>query len=163
MGEAAANERRKFKKNDDGTYTVSRFQQIRLALGALGSDIKAMWPSGHMVVVNLVDPSAMAEVPHNKLNELWTRCYKAWSPLKGEWFEFRKVNCVCYVERSLNEGSVVLAPDLGMLPKAFPETNKTAQLLLGGIFTATVGGDVLIDIANFEARRQDRGQGEWQS
>mmetsp|Transcript_46966 Transcript_46966/g.144663 ORF Transcript_46966/g.144663 Transcript_46966/m.144663 type:complete len:394 (-) Transcript_46966:100-1281(-) len=161
--EAMQGEKRKFKKEKDGTHTVSRFQQIRLALGALGCEIKGMYPSGHMVVVNLVDPKAMAEVPQEKLEALFTSCHETFTPLKGQWFELKRIVCLSYVERSLNEGSVVLAPLPGQLPKAFPEGSEAAEALLGGIFTATVTGDVLIDLASFEARRNDRGKGEWQS
>lgn len=163
QGEAAASEKNKFEAAATGTYTISRFQQVRLALGALGSEIKGLYPAGHMVVINLCDPKVMTEVPSEKLDALWTKCYQLWTPLLGEWFELDKVLCLCYVERSMNEGSVVLAPTPGLQPKAFPETSETAQALLGGIFTATANGDVLIDIERFEARRADKGRGEWQS
>lgn len=163
QGEAAAGERSKFKQNEDGSHTVSRFQQLRLALGGQGCEIKGMYPSGHMVVVNLVDPEVMKQVPEHKLKELWTKCYRAWVPLKGQWFDLNKLVCLCYVERSLNEGSVVVAPLPGSQPKAFPETSEAAQSLLGGIFTATDNGDVLVHLEHFDARRQDRASGQWKT
>mmetsp|Transcript_17426 Transcript_17426/g.52635 ORF Transcript_17426/g.52635 Transcript_17426/m.52635 type:complete len:460 (-) Transcript_17426:72-1451(-) len=156
-------ERRKFQRREDGSYSVTRFQQIRLALGGLGCEIKGMYTAGHMVVVNLTDPQVMAEVPQERLEALWSMSHEAFTRLQGEWFELKRVVCLVYVERSLNEGSVVLAPTPGQLPKAFPETSETAQSLLGGIFTATLTGDVLIDLASFEARRKRRCEGEWLS
>jgi len=162
-GDAAAGEKKRFKKNDDGTFVVSRFQQVRLALGALGCEIKGMYSSGHMVVVNLVDTKLMEAIPREKQDELWSKCHAAWSPLLGEWFELSQSKCLCYVERSLNEGSVVVAPALGSQPKAFPESNASAQTLLGGIFTANDKGDVLIDLEKFQARASDKGKSTLQS
>jgi len=161
--QAAAAERKKFKQNQDGSYTVSRFQQVRLVLGGLGCEIKGMYSAGHMVVMNLVDPKATVLVPQEKVGELYKKCYNEWSPLKGIWFELSQVVCLCYVERSLNEGSVVMAPSPGTLPQAFPPGRRAAQALLGGIFTATVNGDVLIDHEKFDARRADRGGSTWKS
>lgn len=161
--EAAAGERRRFKKNGDGTFTVSRFQQVRLGFGGLGCEVKGMWPSGHMVVVNLVDAEDMRRVPEAKLRELWAKCYEAWSPLSGEWFELKRIVCLCYVERSLNEGSVVVAPEPGKGVVAFPETSKVAQSLLGGIFVAEGPGDVLIDVEKFNRRKANKETGQWQA
>lgn len=160
----AAKERKKFKANEDGTFTVSRFQQIRMELGGLGCEIKGMWPSGHMVVANLVDVDDMKKIPRNTLNELWAKCYEVWSPLRGEWFELKKILSLCYVERSLNEGSVVVAPAVGdSSVTVFPETSASAASLLGGIFKCNDSGDIFIDIEKFEARCADREKGQWQS
>jgi hypothetical protein len=153
----------KFKKNPDGSYNVSRLQQIRLALGGLGCDIKGMFPAGHMVVVNLVDTEKIKQVPKETLAELWGKCHKAWAPLAGEWFELSKIVCLCYVERSLNAGNCVLAPAPGSQPVAFPEHNTTAQALLHGLFTAEPNGDVLIDVDCFADRLADRGTTQWQT
>lgn len=161
--EAAAAERKKFKQNQDGSYTVSRFQQVRLGLGGLGCEIKGMYSAGHMVVMNLVDPKAMESVSEDKIGELYKKCYNEWSPLKDSWFELSQVVCLCYVERSLNEGSVVMAPSPGTLPQTFPPDRRAAQALLGGIFSATIGGDVLIDHEKFDARRADRGGSTWKA
>lgn len=162
--DAEVAERIKFKRRQPGGhYVVTRFQQVRLALGALGSEIKGLYPAGHMVVVNLVEPQVMSTVPPDKLTDLFKQCYDAWAPFKDEWFELSKVVCLCYVERSLNEGSVVLAPTPGKLPRAFPENSQSAQQLLGGIFTATIGGDVLINYKKFNERRSDRGTSTWKA
>jgi len=162
--EAAVAERKKFKQSQDGSYrVVSRFQQVRLALGGLGCEIKGMYSAGHMVVMNLVDPKAMESVPQDKIAELYRECYNEWIPLKDTFFELSQVVCLCYVERSLNEGSVVMAPSPGTLPHAFPPGRRAAEALLGGIFTATVNGDVLIDHEKFDARRSDRGGSTWKS
>jgi hypothetical protein len=160
--DAMALERDKFKKTSEGKFIVSRFQQVRLALGELGSEIKGFYASGHMVVINLVDPQVMAQYSADKLADLFRKSHAIWAPLKDEWFELSRVVCLCYVERSLNEGSVVLAPVPGTPPKAFPET-ETNQSLLGGIFTATINGDVLINYNNFNARRNDRAGSTWKT
>ena len=60
-----------------------------------------------MVVVNFVDEKVMTALPYEKLREVMALCYDLWYPLVGEWFELRKTICLCYVERSLNEGCVV--------------------------------------------------------
>jgi len=161
QGDALPDELRKFSKGADGKYQVSRFQQVRLALGGLGCEIKGMWPSGHMVVSNLVDPKVIAEIPQEKKDELWEKCHAAWTPLIGKWFDLHRIVCLCYVERSLNEGSVVLAPVPGKEPMAFPETNPSAQALLGGIFHSNEHGDVLIHVENFKARCDDKATNMW--
>jgi len=161
--EAAASERKKFKQNEDGSYTLSRFQQVRLGLGGLGCEIKGMYSAGHMVVTNLVDPKVTELMPQEKVGELYKKCYDEWVSLKDEWFELSQVVCLCYVERSLNEGSVVEAPSPGTLPQVFPPGRRAAQALLGSIFTATVNGDVLIDIEKFNTRRADRAGSTWKS
>merc|ERR1712194_569159 len=50
----------------------------------------------------------------------------------------------------------------GAQPNPFPEGSKSAEALLGGMFTATPSGDVLIDIEKFEKRRADKGTTTWQ-
>merc|ERR1719440_1700074 len=122
-----------------------------------------MWPSGHMVVVNLVDPKIMAEIPASSLESLFEKCHAAFSPLLGEWFELKRIACLCYIERSLNEGCVVEAPLPGEQPKAFPTSSESAQALLGGIFVSNSCGDVLIDIEKFRARCKDKATGQWLS
>lgn len=161
QGDAALGEKKKFKMNDDGTYTVTRFQQVRLALGGLGCEIKGLWPSGHMVVINLVDPGHMKEVPAEKLARLFAECHAAFTPLVGKWFELAKLVCLVYVERSLNEGNVVAAPRPGDQPRAFPDSHESAQAMLGGIFVAEPNGDVLLDIENFRSRMEDKAGCEW--
>merc|ERR1711941_22427 len=102
-----------------------------------------------MVVVNFVDDKAMGAFPDDQLREVMGLCYDAWFPLVGEWFELRSTLCLCYVERSLNEGSVVLAPTPGTQPRAFPESSGAAQNLLGGVFTTNAAGDVFVDIDSY--------------
>jgi len=82
-----------------------------------------------MVVVNFVNPDEMQKIDQNFLNDLWETCYKAYEDLIGEWFELKNMYCLCYVERSLNKGNVVIASMKGHQPTAFPNTCSTITLI----------------------------------
>jgi len=158
-----AREKRHFKPLGAGLCEVTRFQKVRLELSDLGCEVKGMWNAGHMVVVNLVDTERLDAVSRETRNLLWSSCRRAWAPLVGQWFELSRTKCLCYVERSLNEGSVVAPAFAGERPAAYPEGNAAAASLMDGLFTSSEGGDVLIDIEKFGAALDDPGTAMWRA
>mmetsp|Transcript_8470 Transcript_8470/g.23541 ORF Transcript_8470/g.23541 Transcript_8470/m.23541 type:complete len:520 (-) Transcript_8470:579-2138(-) len=161
--QALAAELKKFAVHGEGLRKVSRFQQIRLALGAEACEIKGLYPSGHMVLANLVNAEDLAKIPEETLLRFWRRCHGIWAPLASEWFELGHIVVLVYVERSLNEGSVVSVPAPGAPLRAYPEDNEAAQGLLQGVFELQENSDILINEAIYEERKQHAARAMWLS
>jgi|UniRef100_A0A7S4CSZ7 hypothetical protein len=161
--EALANEKRKFQRAEDGGCIVSRLQQVRLALGAMGCEIKGFWPAGHMVVVNFVDPAVMGKMPEEEIREMFAKLFAIWQPLSTEWFTLANCVSLVYLERSLNEASTVVAPPPGQQPKAFPKDNESAQLLMDGLFWASPEGDIFLNEECYNRRLEDPGHAMWKA
>mmetsp|Transcript_47726 Transcript_47726/g.102304 ORF Transcript_47726/g.102304 Transcript_47726/m.102304 type:complete len:454 (+) Transcript_47726:93-1454(+) len=148
--EALAGEKKKFAACGDGSFKVTRFQQIRLALGALSCDIKGFYPAGHMVLCNLINAKALAEIPEEQLSDCWRQCMTIWKPLADTWFDLRQIVVLVYVERSLNEGSVVAVPAPGQPLEGYPPGAARP-----GCFKADANGDVFIDVDKYNERMAD--------
>lgn len=156
-----------------GSFKVSRFQQIRLALAAMDCEVSGFEAGGQLVLCRLARPAALKDVAEERLAAVWKRCLALWSPLAGALVDFKDVAVLVYVECSLNDSTATVASSPGQPlegaapalaapqdaePGALPVVAPAAAGPRAGprLFAAELNGDVLVDVAEYEVRVREQ-------